>query len=79
MENLETTVKNIVAEQFGLDAKKLSPNDRLDDLGADSLDAVELVLAIEDEYGLNIQDSELETFQTIDDITKYVQSHANID
>ncbi|ABW19646.1 acyl carrier protein [Alkaliphilus oremlandii] len=70
-------IKEIVAEQLGLDdVDAISATTSLTgDLDADSLDAVEIIMAIEDEFGVEIPDEEVENFKNIGDIVEYVQSN----
>jgi acyl carrier protein len=74
MENIEQRVKKIVAEQLGVnegDVKNASSF--VNDLGADSLDTVELVMALEEAFGHEIPDEEAEKLQTVGDVIKYVE------
>ncbi len=66
-------IRNLVADQLGVDAGELeSGADILDDLGADSLDVVEMVMAIEEEFDLEIPDEDAEGMRTLGDVEKYV-------
>jgi acyl carrier protein len=65
-------VKAIVAEQLGVQSKFV------EDLGADSLDVVELVMALEDEFSLEIPDEEAEKIGTVGEASKYIESHAEV-
>jgi len=66
--DISETIKRITAQQLGCDAAKLADTDSfIDDLGADSLDTVELVTAFEDTFGVEVPDSEAETITTISD------------
>lgn len=66
--------KTIIAEQLGLDLDHVTPEARLiDDLGADSLDTVELIMAFEEEYGIEIDDTEAEKCKTVADIIAYLE------
>lgn len=66
-------VKELVAENLGCEIEDLTENTNLiDDLNADSLDIVELTMAIEDKFGVQIPDEDLEKVRTINDIVKYV-------
>ena len=67
-------IKGIIAEQLGVDEDAVKMETHLmKDLEADSLDAVEIIMAIEDEYGIEIPDEEAEKFQTVRDLVKYVE------
>jgi acyl carrier protein len=73
--NLDGKVKNIIVEQLGVDADRVKPEASfIDDLGADSLDIVELVMAMEEEFDLEIPDEAAEKLRTVGDVTKYLQS-----
>ena len=68
-------VKSIIVEVLGVDADEITPEASfLDDLGADSLDIVELVMAIEDKFGLEIPDEDAEKIATVGDAVRYIQS-----
>ncbi len=70
-------VKTIVAEQLGVEPDEVTPQSKfVEDLGADSLDVVELVMALEDEFSLEIPDEEAEKISTVGDAAKYIESHA---
>ena len=74
MENVEVRVKKIIAEQLGVNEAEIkSESSFVDDLGADSLDTVELVMALEEEFGHEIPDEEAEKLQTVGDVIKYVE------
>jgi len=76
MSDTETRVKAIVVEQLGVeDAKVVSNASFIDDLGADSLDTVELVMAFEEEFGVEIPDDAAETIQTVADAVKYLDAN----
>ncbi len=69
-------VKKIVVEHLGVDESKVSENASfIDDLGADSLDTVELVMAFEEEFGCEIPDDAAEKIQTVGDATKFLTEH----
>ncbi|AKL94134.1 acyl carrier protein AcpP [Clostridium aceticum] len=70
-------VKEIIAEQLGVsDVESITPATSLiNDLDADSLDAVEIIMAIEDEFGVEIPDEEAEGFKNIGDIVEYVEKN----
>lgn len=67
-------IKAIIVEQLGVSADEIELETSLmKDLEADSLDAVEIILAIEDEYGIEIPDDDAEQFQTVSDLVNYVE------
>jgi acyl carrier protein len=71
-------VREIIVEQLQVDAAVVMPETSLmKDLEADSLDAVEIIIGIENEFGIEIPDEEAEKFQNIADIVKYVEEHKN--
>ncbi len=73
MENLSEKVRKIVAEKLGVDITKVNENSSfIDDLGADSLDVVDLAMALEDEFGVKIEDDKLEKFVTVGDVVNYL-------
>lgn len=70
-------VRNIIAEQLGVKPEEVTPEAKfIDDLGADSLDTVELVMALEEEFGIEIPDEEAEKLVTVGDATRYVEEKA---
>ena len=76
MENIEARVKKIVAEQLGVnEAEVKNDSSFVDDLGADSLDTVELVMALEEEFGCEIPDEEAEKITTVQQAIDYVSGH----
>lgn len=69
-------VKEIVVEQLGVDAEEVSMESSfIDDLGADSLDIVELIMALEEEFDLEIPDEEAEKFPTVGNVVDYIKEH----
>jgi acyl carrier protein len=73
---IEQRVKEIIVEQLGVNADQVNPEAKfIEDLGADSLDTVELVMALEEEFGHEIPDEEAEKLQTVGDVIKYVEEH----
>ena len=73
MGELETKVKDIIAEELGVEREKLtSETSFMEDLGADSLDTVELVMAFEKEFDLDIPDEEAEKLRTVGDALNYL-------
>ncbi len=76
MENIEQRVKKIVAEQLGVnEADVKNESSFVNDLGADSLDTVELVMALEEEFETEIPDEDAEKITTVQQATDYIQSH----
>ena len=77
MENIEARVKKIVAEQLGVaEAEVKNESSFVEDLGADSLDNVELVMALEEEFDCEIPDEEAEKITTVQQAIDYVQKNA---
>ncbi|EJW21863.1 acyl carrier protein [alpha proteobacterium IMCC14465] len=73
MSDVAEQVKKIVVEHLGVDASKVLENASfIDDLGADSLDTVELVMAFEEEFGIEIPDDAAETILTVADAVKFI-------
>jgi acyl carrier protein len=73
MSDIAERVKNIVVEHLGVDAEKVTEGASfIDDLGADSLDTVELVMAFEEEFGVEIPDDAADTILTVGDAVKYI-------
>ena len=74
----EDRVKEIIAKELEVDAKQPAPEAKfIEDLGADSLDIVELVMALEEEFGLDIPDEDADKLKTVGDALKYLQEHAS--
>jgi acyl carrier protein len=75
-EELFDKVKEVIAEQLNVDAADITPESAfVDDLGADSLDIVELVMALEEEFGISIPDEEAENIRTVGDAVNYITSN----
>jgi len=69
-------IRELVVEQLGVEPDQVTPEANfVDDLGADSLDTVELVMAFEEEFGVEIPDTDAEKIKTVQDIINYVDSH----
>ena len=69
-------IKVILAEQFDVEEDSLkNDTDLQDDLGADSLDVVDLLMSIEDEFEIEIPDEEIENIRTVGDLVNYIESH----
>ena len=76
-EDINATVKKIVADHLGVDEQKVTDEASfIDDLGADSLDTVELVMAFEEEFGSEISDNEAEKILTVGDAIKFIEAKA---
>ena len=74
-EEINERVKSIIAEQLGVNMEEVIPEASfIEDLGADSLDIVELIMALEEEYDMEIPDEDAEKIQTVGDVTSYIQS-----
>ena len=73
MSEVSNQVKQIVVDHLGIDESKVNPESKfIDDLGADSLDTVELVMAFEEKFGIEIPDDAAETIQTFGDAVKFI-------
>ncbi len=73
---VEERVKKIIIDQLGVDEAEVTPEAKfIDDLGADSLDTVELVMALEEEFGIEIPDEEAEKIATVQDAISYIRGH----
>ncbi len=78
MENVEQRAKKIVAEQLGVnEADVKNESSFVNDLGADSLDTVELVMALEEEFDIEIPDEDAEKITTVQQAVDYIKSHAS--
>ena len=75
--SVDKKVKEIVAEQLGKDVNDVTIQASfIDDLGADSLDIVELVMKMEEEFGIEIPDEDAEKIKTVNDVVEYIKAHA---
>ena len=75
MSEVETQVKQIVVDHLGIDDQKVTGESKfIDDLGADSLDTVELVMAFEEKFGIEIPDDAAETIQTVQNAIDFIES-----
>jgi acyl carrier protein len=71
---IEERVKEIICEQLGVDEEEVNPNAKfIEDLGADSLDTVELVMAFEEEFDIEIPDEDAEKISTVGDAIQYIK------
>ena len=74
---IEQRVKDIIVEQLGVKPDQVVPSAKfIEDLGADSLDTVELVMALEEEFGIEVPDEQAEKLQSVGDVMKYVEENA---
>ena len=77
-DNIASKVKKMVADHLGVDETKVTDEANfIDDLGADSLDTVELVMAFEEEFGAEISDGEAEKILTVGDAIKFIEAKSN--
>ncbi len=69
-------IRELLAEQLELDANDITlDSDIMEDFDADSLDVVDMVMALEDEYNIEVPDEAVETFRTVGDVVRYVEDH----
>lgn len=74
MNNIEQKIKEVAAEQLGVDIETITGESSFtDDLGADSLDVVELIMALEEEFDTEIPDDEAETLKTVGDVVGFIE------
>jgi len=79
MASVEERVKQIIVEQLGVDEAEVTPSASfVDDLGADSLDTVELVMAFEEAFEIEIPDEDAEKIRTVKDAVTYIDQHAKV-
>lgn len=77
MPSIEERVRDLIVEQLGVNADQVADKASfVDDLGADSLDTVELVMAFEEEFSLDIPDEDAEKLVSVTDAIKYIEEHA---
>ncbi|MSU26535.1 MAG: acyl carrier protein [Pedosphaera sp.] len=73
---IEQKVKDIIVEQLGVNAEQVVQEAKfIEDLGADSLDTVELIMALEEEFGIEVPDEEAEKLVSVGDVTRYVEEN----
>ncbi len=72
----EQRIKDIIVEQLGVNADQVTSDAKfIEDLGADSLDTVELIMALEEEFGIEVPDEEAEKLQSVGDVIKYIEEN----
>lgn len=77
MSEIAAQVKNIIVDKLGVDAEEVTPEKSFtDDLGADSLDTVELIMEFEKEFGISIPDDQAEKISTVGDAIAYIENNA---
>ncbi len=75
-DNIETQVVDVIVDQLGVERSKVTPDAKLiDDLGADSLDIVELVMSLEDKFPVEVSDEDSEKLRTVGDVVAYIKEH----
>lgn len=77
MDSIFNKVKSIVAEQLGVDEEEITPDTSFEDLNADSLDIVELIMALEEEFDIEIPDEDAEKLTTVGAAVEYIREHTN--
>ena len=78
MENISDKIKKVIADHLGGDIAKITEDASfVNDLGADSLDTIELVMALEEEFGFEITDNDAEKITTVCDAIKFIESQSN--
>ena len=77
VENVQERVKNIIVEQLGVEADQVKPEAQfVNDLGADSLDTVELIMALEEDFDIEIPDEKAEKIKTVGEAVSYIEENA---
>ncbi|MBQ2378856.1 MAG: acyl carrier protein [Akkermansia sp.] len=75
-DSIETQVKEIIVEQLGVDPEKVTTDAKfIEDLGADSLDTVELVMTFEEKFSVEVPDEDAEKLKSVADVVAYIQAH----
>jgi acyl carrier protein len=76
MADIFDKVKDLIVDQLGVDASKVTPEASfVEDLGADSIDIVELIMALEEEFGITISDEDAQKIRTVGDAVKYIEEN----
>ena len=74
--SIEERLRRIISEQLGVEESQVTPNASFEeDLNADSLDLVELIMSLEEEFGMEISDEEAERIKTVNDAAEYIEEH----
>jgi len=74
---IASKVKDIIVEQLGVNADQVTPEAKfIEDLGADSLDTVELIMALEEEFSIEVPDEEAEKLASVNDVIKYIEENS---
>jgi len=74
---IEETIKSIIVKQLRIDKDEITPESSfIEDLGADSLDIVQMVMALEEEFKIDIPDEDVENLRTVQDLINYIKRHA---
>ena len=75
-DNIDTQVKEIIVEQLGVDPEKVTSSAKfIEDLGADSLDTVELVMAFEEKFSVEVPDEDAEKLKSVEDVVAYIKAN----
>ncbi len=75
-DNIESQVKDIIVEQLGVDPEKVTTDAKfIEDLGADSLDTVELVMTFEEKFSIEVPDEDAEKLKSVSDVVSYIKEH----
>ena len=75
-DNIESQVIDVIVEQLGVDREKVTPDAKfIDDLGADSLDTVELVTTFEEKFSVEVPDEDAEKLKSVSDVVAYIKAH----
>ena len=75
--SMDERLKRIISEQLGVDESQVTPNASFEeDLNADSLDLVELIMSLEEEFGVEISEEDAEKIRTVGDASEYIREHA---
>ncbi len=75
-EEIYNKLKSIIVEQLGVKIEEISPGAHFaDDLGADSLDIVEMIMAVEEEFSIQVSDDEAEALQKVEDVVKFIETN----